>query len=178
MLRKAAVVLDSRPVALKESGDLTLGKMKQINPDAQIVSVSDFGDTGPYKDFRASDGREHLRHVRRTAYVLRMARHPNSHNPHAMLKDVVTIEEIVNSPIISMPLHRLDCCVVPDGGGAVVVAHPDIALTLRRQATPGPAPTGTLRQQGQRGCLGRPRKQSIALRSPISIRFESCSGHC
>lgn len=55
-LRKATIVLDSRSVALKESGDLTLDKVRQINPDAQIVSVSDFGDTGPYKDFRASDG--------------------------------------------------------------------------------------------------------------------------
>ena len=43
------------------------------------------------------------------------------HNPHAMLRDVVTVEEVVNSPMIADPLHRLDCCVISDGGGAIVV---------------------------------------------------------
>jgi acetyl-CoA C-acetyltransferase len=38
-----------------------------------------------------------------------------------MLRDVVTVEDVLNSPMISDPLHRLDCCVVSDGGGAVVV---------------------------------------------------------
>jgi acetyl-CoA C-acetyltransferase len=34
---------------------------------------------------------------------------------------VVTVEEVVNSPMISDPLHLLDCCVVTDGGGALIV---------------------------------------------------------
>jgi acetyl-CoA acetyltransferase len=34
-----------------------------------------------------------------------------------MLKDVVTVEDVLNSPMISDPLHRMDCCVVSDGGG-------------------------------------------------------------
>ena len=39
------------------------------------------------------------------------------HNPHAFLQDVVTVEEVLESPMISDPLHRLDCCVITDGGG-------------------------------------------------------------
>jgi acetyl-CoA C-acetyltransferase len=54
------------------------------------------------------------------------------YNPHAMLRDVVTVEDVVNSPIISDPLHRLDCCVVSDGGGAIVVVSPEIARKLAR----------------------------------------------
>ncbi len=54
------------------------------------------------------------------------------HNPHAMLRDVVTVEQVVNSPVIASPLHRLDCCVVSDGGGALLVVHPDIAKSLKR----------------------------------------------
>ena len=34
--------------------------------------------------------------------------------------------------MISDPLHRLDCCVVSDGGGALIVAKPEIAKSLKR----------------------------------------------
>jgi acetyl-CoA C-acetyltransferase len=54
------------------------------------------------------------------------------HNPHAMLREVVTVEDVVNSPMISDPLRRLDCCVISDGGGAIVVVKPEIARSLKR----------------------------------------------
>jgi len=54
------------------------------------------------------------------------------YNPHAMLRDVVTVEDVINSPMISDPLHRLDCCVVSDGGGALLVVSPDVARSLKR----------------------------------------------
>jgi acetyl-CoA C-acetyltransferase len=54
------------------------------------------------------------------------------HNPHAMLRDVVTVEDVVNSPMISDPLRRLDCCVISDGGGAIIVARPEVARSLQR----------------------------------------------
>jgi acetyl-CoA C-acetyltransferase len=52
------------------------------------------------------------------------------YNPNAFLKNVVTVEEVLNSPLVSDPLHRLDCCVVTDGGGALVVVSPEIAQKL------------------------------------------------
>ena len=54
------------------------------------------------------------------------------YNPHALLRKRVTIEDVVNSPMIADPLHRLDCCVVTDGGGAIVVVAPEIARALKR----------------------------------------------
>jgi acetyl-CoA C-acetyltransferase len=54
------------------------------------------------------------------------------YNPHAMLQNVVTVDEVLASPIISTPLHRLDCCVVSDGGGALIVTTPEIARSLKR----------------------------------------------
>ena len=54
------------------------------------------------------------------------------YNPHAMLRDVVTVEDVVNSPMVSTPLHRLDCCVISDGGGALLVVKPEIAKSLKR----------------------------------------------
>jgi acetyl-CoA C-acetyltransferase len=66
------------------------------------------------------------------AWVKVAASHHAQHNPHAMLRDVVTVEDVLASPMIADPLHKLDCCVVSDGGGALIVARPDIARALRR----------------------------------------------
>jgi len=52
------------------------------------------------------------------AWIKVAASHHAQHNPHAMLRDVVTVEDVVNSPMVASPLHRLDCCVISDGGGA------------------------------------------------------------
>jgi len=54
------------------------------------------------------------------------------HNPNAFLRDVVTVEEVLSSPLVADPLHRLDCCVITDGGGAIVVVRPEVAARLAR----------------------------------------------
>jgi acetyl-CoA C-acetyltransferase len=66
------------------------------------------------------------------AWVKVAASHHAQHNPNAMLREVVTVEEVVNSPVVADPLHRLDCCVVSDGGGALIVVGPEIAKSLNR----------------------------------------------
>lgn len=66
------------------------------------------------------------------AWVKVAASHHAQHNPNALLRDVVTVEDVLASPMICDPLHRLDCCVVSDGGGAVVVVRPEIARRLTR----------------------------------------------
>ena len=66
------------------------------------------------------------------AWVKVAASHHASHNPLAMLRERVTVEDVLASPMVSDPLHRLDCCVVSDGGGAIVVAKPEIARSLKR----------------------------------------------
>jgi len=66
------------------------------------------------------------------AWIKVAASHHAQYNPHALLKDVVTVEQVVNSPMISDPLHRLDCCVITDGGGAIIVVAPEIAKSLKR----------------------------------------------
>jgi acetyl-CoA C-acetyltransferase len=52
------------------------------------------------------------------------------HNPNAMLREPVTVADVLGSPMVSDPLHRLDCCVMSDGGGALIVARPEIARQL------------------------------------------------
>ncbi|MEC7972268.1 MAG: thiolase domain-containing protein [Pseudomonadota bacterium] len=66
------------------------------------------------------------------AWIKVAASHHAQYNEHAMLRNVVTVDEVVNSPMISDPLHRLDCCVISDGGGAIIVTSPEVAKTLKR----------------------------------------------
>ena len=66
------------------------------------------------------------------AWIKVAASHHAQWNEHAMLRDVVTVEEVLASPMIADPLHRLDCCVVSDGGGALLVVAPEVAKSLKR----------------------------------------------
>jgi acetyl-CoA C-acetyltransferase len=66
------------------------------------------------------------------AWIKVTASHHAQHNPNAFLKEVVTVQDVLDSPLIADPLHRMECCVVTDGGGAVIVARPEIAKSLKR----------------------------------------------
>ena len=66
------------------------------------------------------------------AWIKVAASHHAQHNPNAVLRDVVTVEDVINSPMISDPLHRLDCCVISDGGGALIVVSPEVMRDLNR----------------------------------------------
>jgi acetyl-CoA C-acetyltransferase len=66
------------------------------------------------------------------AWVKVSASRHAQHNPHAMLPKPVTVAEVLASPLVADPLHRLDCCVVSDGGGAIVLAAEPIARRLGR----------------------------------------------
>jgi acetyl-CoA C-acetyltransferase len=82
------------------------------------------------------------------AWIKVAASHHAQHNPNAMLREVVTVEDVLGSPMISDPVHRLDCCVVSDGGGAVIVVAPEIARGLKRPLVriigAGEAPKGQM----------------------------------
>ena len=53
-------------------------------------------------------------------------------NPSAMYRDPLTVEDVVGSRLIADPLHKLDCCVISDGGGAVILTTAERARDLRQ----------------------------------------------
>ena len=64
------------------------------------------------------------------AWIKVAASHHAQHNDLAVLRDPVTVEDVLQSPMIADPLHRLDCCVISDGGGAIIMVNPSIAKSL------------------------------------------------
>ncbi|MNF67009.1 thiolase [compost metagenome] len=66
------------------------------------------------------------------AQIAVQARQNASHNPQAMYRDLITVDDVLSSPMISSPLRKLDCCVVSDSGGAIVVTSRERAKDTRR----------------------------------------------
>jgi acetyl-CoA acetyltransferase len=53
-------------------------------------------------------------------------------NPKAYAREPIEIADVLSSRIIADPLHKLDCCLVTDGGGAVVVTSEAVARGCSR----------------------------------------------
>jgi len=54
------------------------------------------------------------------------------YNPNAMYKDPITVDDVLSSRMIADPLHKLDCCAITDGGGALVMTTAERAKDLRQ----------------------------------------------
>jgi acetyl-CoA acetyltransferase len=48
-------------------------------------------------------------------------------NPRAMFRDLITVEDVFASKMIAYPFHLLECCLVTDGGGALIVTSAERA---------------------------------------------------
>ena len=48
-------------------------------------------------------------------------------NPRASFRDPITVEDVLNSRMIAYPFHLLECCLVTDGGGALILTSADRA---------------------------------------------------
>ncbi len=56
-----------------------------------------------------------------------------SMNPVAKYRDPITVEDVLASRIISSPLHLLDCCIISDGGGALVITSAERARDMKKK---------------------------------------------
>jgi acetyl-CoA acetyltransferase len=55
------------------------------------------------------------------AYVAVAQRRWAAKNPRAMFRDPITVDDVLASRLVAYPFHLLECCLVTDGGGALVV---------------------------------------------------------
>jgi acetyl-CoA acetyltransferase len=42
-------------------------------------------------------------------------------NPRALMREPITVDDVLSSRLIAYPMHLLECCLVADGGGALIV---------------------------------------------------------
>ncbi len=112
------------------------GVMEASDPEAQFEAP--FGPLSPLSMYALAASRylhesgsppEHL------AEVAVAARGWALLNPAAYRfgGDLLSIDDVMSSPIISSPLHALDCCLITDGGGAVILTSLERARSLRRE---------------------------------------------
>ena len=108
------------------------GRNRSTNPEDDFEEVYGTSDLGLY----ALAAQRHMYEFGTTSAQLAEIKVAASHhaqfNPQAMLPKKVTVDDVLNSPMMSDPLHRLDSCVVTDSGGAIVVVSPEVARSLPR----------------------------------------------
>ncbi|AZV92873.1 thiolase domain-containing protein [Pseudomonas sp. S 311-6] len=137
--RVALITQGGRPRAEKLPPEAAMRLQPQHAPEAQFELPYGAVVTNVYGMCAARHMHEHGTTAEQLAWIKVAASHHASHNPHAMRQEIVTVQDVLDSPVIATPLHRLDCCIISDGGGALVLAHPDIARSLKR---PLVTPTG------------------------------------
>jgi acetyl-CoA acetyltransferase len=54
-------------------------------------------------------------------------------NPAASMRGPLSIEDVLSSPMMSSPLHLRDCCLVSDGGGAIIMTTAERAKDMRKK---------------------------------------------
>jgi acetyl-CoA acetyltransferase len=64
------------------------------------------------------------------AQIAVAARQWAAKNPKAHYRTPITVDDVLSSPVISSPLHKLDCCLVTDGAAALVVTSAERARDL------------------------------------------------
>jgi acetyl-CoA acetyltransferase len=68
------------------------------------------------------------------AYVAVAQREWAARNPRAMFRDLITVDDVLASRVVAWPFHLLECCLVTDGGGALVVTSADRAADFPKPA--------------------------------------------
>src|SRR3954462_12496312 len=178
----ALVTLAGRP---RSEGQATGTAVRPLNPNQPDTAFeSPFGPA--LANMYGMVANRHMHEFGTTseqlAWIKVAASHHAQYNPHAMLRDVVTVEDVLNSPMIADPLHRLDCCVVSDGGGALIVTTPEIAKSLKKplvrmighgEAMKGPRGGKDLDLTYSAGIWSGPRAFEEAGVTPKDIKYAS-----
>jgi len=83
--------------------------------------------------YRAKHGLEAAYLKRAIAHVSVKSHANAARNPKAHLRNPVSMDDVINAPIIAEPLGLYDCCGVSDGAACAIVTTPEIARALGKK---------------------------------------------
>jgi acetyl-CoA acetyltransferase len=116
----------------------TLGTAAHWQPNAPVEGSAQFEASygGTIVSAYAMAAQRHMFEYGTTSEQLAMiavaARANAANNPEAMYRTPMTVDDVLASRLIADPLHKLDACVISDGGGAIVLTTAERARDLRR----------------------------------------------
>lgn len=127
----ALVTLAGRPRSEQQSTGTGTNPLRTMQDSFEVV----YGATTIAK--YAVAARRHMHEYGTTSEQLAEIRVAASqhaqYNENALYQDPVTIEDVIESRVVADPLHLLDCCVITDGGGALVVVSEEARAKLDRE---------------------------------------------
>ncbi|MET0182787.1 MAG: hypothetical protein ABW199_07875 [Caulobacterales bacterium] len=136
-VRHAAAAINSglcRTVLIThgESGRSGIAASRRANPPDALQSQFEtpYGLTGPVTTFTIPVLR-YLKHYgiarEKLANVPVAQRKWAAMNPRAMMKDPITVDDVLNSRMVAYPFNIMMCCLVTDGGGALILTSAERA---------------------------------------------------
>lgn len=112
----------------------TIGNMrKQMDPQPYESPYNPLNPLSSYALVAARHMHQYGTTRENLAEVAVAARQWAQLNPEAVMRDPLSIEDVLNSKMISDPLTVRDCCLVTDGAGAVVLVRADRAKDLKQK---------------------------------------------
>ena len=124
-----------------ESGRSQVGRPPRVRPASSMLGQFElpYGAFAPPNMFTLPVMR-YLKDTGTTheqlAEVVVAQSHWAAGNPRASRNKLLTVQDVMASPLIAYPFHKLECCVVTDGGGALVITSADRARNLRNAKRP------------------------------------------
>src|ERR1700720_3843287 len=121
-----------------ESGRSGVGRTRNITAPTSLAGQFEqpYGPMGPPTLFTIPV----LRYMKtygltheQLAMVAVVQREWAAKNPRATFKAPITVEDVLNSRMIAYPFRLLQCCLVTDGGGALILTSADRAKDLPRK---------------------------------------------
>ena len=141
----AAIAMGMCDTALVVMGQSGRSRVGEATPRVGTASAADgprmvidypgqfetiYGTGGPTTLF----GMGFLRHMQETgttheqlASVAVAQRKWSNQVPRAMMRDLITVDDVFNSRMVCYPFHLFECCLVTDAGGAIILTSAERA---------------------------------------------------
>jgi acetyl-CoA C-acetyltransferase len=128
----ALITMAGRPRSTGQSVGVKPRALSPDRPEAAFDSASQWTIATIYGMAAQRHMHEFGTTSEQLAWVKVAASTHAQYNPNAFLRKKVSVDDVLGSGVIADPLHKMDCCVITDGGGALVVASQAVIRKLQR----------------------------------------------